>query len=388
VAGNAAVAHHMAGGRQIQRHKGIEPAIVNAYVLTDAEKDEIPTMEETKDLLSERTAILEEWSPLNVKAKRSARAKQPEDPDDAKRRIELEARQREIGRLLRIRRLADIDKTLEGNGQTGGAAAWFANVHTTTFLGKTVQVHDTLAARLDKAEKELAPLPVPPGGWIAHTVSTLRDPNQGLHTYGLAIDIDPGQNPFLLNPDDAHSTDYEPRGRSRSIKEIIDRAVLLVLALVPDKEKFFAKPDVTDRDERVDATYDKLQTASDALERYFTLDSVDNRTELQALVDALGDKDPKKRTADDWAKAITADRKILRVVAGDKSWADPTHGFLHMDKRLVKAMTNSAGARLTWLGDETIASGRDIMHFDTRAVGPIKRIWSTENNRWTYLGGG
>ena len=27
-------------------------------------------------------------------------------------------------------------------------------------------------------------------------------------------------------------------------------------------------------------------------------------------------------------------------------------------------MTDSAGANLDWLGDDTIAAGRDIMHFD------------------------
>jgi hypothetical protein len=29
---------------------------------------------------------------------------------------------------------------------------------------------------------------------------------------------------------------------------------------------------------------------------------------------------------------------------------------------------------LTWLGDDTIASGRDIMHFDMRGIGTISQI--------------
>jgi hypothetical protein len=88
------------------------------------------------------------------------------------------------------------------------------------------------------------------------------------------------------------------------------------------------------------------------------------------------------------AKTIAADRRTLAGHAAAKSWAKPETGFLHIDKRLVKALTDSSGAGLTWLGDDTIASGRDIMHFDTRGVGPIKRIWSSVLGKATGLGNG
>lgn len=87
--------------------------------------------------------------------------------------------------------------------------------------------------------------------------------------------------------------------------------------------------------------------------------------------------DPKNRTAAEWAKTIAEDRKALKGKATPKQWLKPETGFLHLDKRLVKAMTDAATGGLTWLGDDTIASGRDIMHFDMRGVGPIKSIYRT-----------
>src|SRR2546423_4622423 len=76
---------------------------------------------------------------------------------------------------------------------------------------------------------------------------------------------------------------------------------------------------------------------------------------------------------DVWKKKIQTDKTTVTNIAGNKKWTNPQKGFLNLNKELVKAMTSSAGGGLTWLGDDTIA-GRDIMHFDTRGVGPIKGI--------------
>jgi hypothetical protein len=102
----------------------------------------------------------------------------------------------------------------------------------------------------------------------------------------------------------------------------------------------------------------------------------------------LGEKDPKPRTAADWIKTIRADRAALGTLAGNKRWQKPQEGFLNLDKRLVTALTGSTGAGLTWLGDDTVSPGRDIMHFDMRGVGPITKIWSSGTGRDTYLGAG
>jgi len=65
----------------------------------------------------------------------------------------------------------------------------------------------------------------------------------------------------------------------------------------------------------------------------------------------------------------------MKEKGNEKHWDKPQTGLLHLDKRLVKAMTDTRGANLTWLGEDTVASGRDIMHFDMRGLGPIKTIY-------------
>ncbi len=55
---------------------------------------------------------------------------------------------------------------------------------------------------------------------------------------------------------------------------------------------------------------------------------------------------------------------------------------------MVKAMADSAGAGLSWLGDDSVSPGRDIMHIDMRGGGPIKKIWNSVLAKDTYLGGG
>ncbi len=70
-----------------------------------------------------------------------------------------------------------------------------------------------------------------------------------------------------------------------------------------------------------------------------------------------------------------------------KQWQKRTTGFLDMRRVIVEALTSSSGAGLTWLGDNTIASGRDIMHFDLRGAGPIKKIVKSDLGTTTGLGG-
>ncbi len=72
---------------------------------------------------------------------------------------------------------------------------------------------------------------------------------------------------------------------------------------------------------------------------------------------------------------------VLRVTGTDLD------RFLDMRRVIVEALTSSSGAGLTWLGDNTIASGRDIMHFDLRGAGPIKKIVKSDLGTTTGLGG-
>ena len=131
---------------------------------------------------------------------------------------------------LGARMKSDEDETLRLAGFTQGSAAWFAEVRDYSFLGKTVTVHRLLAERLARAEAQLGAVTPPAGGWFRST-SSLRGLGQSLHGFGMAIDLDGGRNPYLVNPDARGASAVEPTGRSRAIADIVDRAGLLVRGL-------------------------------------------------------------------------------------------------------------------------------------------------------------
>jgi hypothetical protein len=378
VAGNQAVAQLIGTWLPVQRHPDTLPEVATTATQTPAAyQQDLPTADEKRDLLKERSQLQLERRKL-VRTPARKRTKAEND-----RLAEIDERLKLIKHRLRLRIQGDAtkdeEKTLQINGITGGAAAWFGSVLTVKFLDQYATVHNLLAARLTMVEAALRDVPKPAEGWVQEEHSSLRGPGQGLHAFGLAIDLNPSVNPWLINPEvsgrlgaDDRPEDLE---QSTAIRDIVDRAVLLTLGRSASDEALSTRPADKDKNARVEASYNKLAEASGALKTYMTLDAALKRLELDRLVAALGGKDPQKRTAVDWSKAIADDRATLTQAGSSKSWDNPQTGFLHIDRRLVKAMTDSGGAGLTWLGDDTIAMGRDIMHFDMRGLGPIKKVW-------------
>jgi hypothetical protein len=335
--------------------------------LTEDERKDLPAAADAPALLAENKALYAKKAAGTITA------------EETKRMVELD-------RLLGIRRRADEEETLSRNGVKGGLAAWFADVKPVTFLGRTFETHKLMAERLKKAEDALAKQTPPKDGWITDA-NSLREPGQGLHSLGLAVDLNAGTNPWLINPKAAGASSYEASARSSAIAKIIDNAVLLLRAKDATEADLQSRPAATpDRADRVAASYDKLRAASDDLREYFTLDKPECAERLQDLVRVLGAKSSK--SAEDWVKQIKSDRKVLEQHAAAKNWKSPTSGFLDLDKRLVKAMTDDSAGGMAWLGDATIASGRDIMHFDLRNVGPVHSIFNSWTGATTYLGSG
>lgn len=372
VAGNAAVSGLLAR-LAVQRD-----GLVTAHVASEDEQADMPTSAETPALLAEN----QELYARKGRAEAAEKARKPVAEADRLSATEV-ARYQELDRRLKARFKGDEDETLRRNGQVG-AAAWFADVKPMTFLGRAVTVHALLKARLVAVETALKSETPPAGGWLTEPPSSLRDPGQGLHSFGLAVDLNPGRNPYLLDPKRPTAALVEPTARSTKVRDVIDRAVLLVRHETATEADLPSRPAEADAAKRVEASYDKLRAASDALEEYLTLGAAEKKTVLDGHVTALRGKDP--RTADQWAGQIAKDATTLAAQARPKKWSQPETGFLHLDKRLVTAMTGDGG--LTWLGDDTIASGRDIMHFDTRGVGPVRTIFSSLTGRWTHLGNG
>jgi hypothetical protein len=358
-AGNAAVARLIAS--PFLRAISIQRDVAATHVLDKGDEADVPAVEDI-------AALRDEAMPLWLESK-AAKVKGAE-PMDPKRR----ARMNEIDRLLRLRGQMDIKLTLQENKQVA-PAAWFKEVKDHRFLGKTVTVHKLLADRLDLATAKLKDIPdATKNAWITET-SSLRPPGAGLHSFGLAIDINQSTNPYLVTPSSgSQAATDEPLATSTAIRAIIDRAVLLVHARLPKDEKFGARPE-GEGAARVTASYDKLEEASKALAEYMGLDKPDQKDQLHAKVEALSGIDPDKRTEKQWRAKIAADRNALPDLAGNKSWDRPTSGFLNLERQLVSALTDADGGGLTWLGDDTIGSGRDIMHFDMRALGPIHSVY-------------
>ncbi len=380
-AGNAAVARLAAPQRTVQRH-GDQPG---DHTVTPEEQADMPSPADAPALLAENKELYAKKAAIE-KATREA-AKRGETVKDEDKRLSAtdEARRQELDRKLKLRIKGDEAETLRINKQ-GSAADWFAKVKTTTFLGQSVTVHELLAARLKDAEAALkSEKPPTPDGWIAESTSTLRAPGNSLHSFGLAIDINPGRNPHLVDPNRSKAPSVEANtGRTKAIRDIIDRAVLLVLGKTSTEADLQSRPQEADPTKRVEASYDKLRAASDALERYLKLGKAENRKDLDDLLTKLGSKDT--RTADQWIAQIGKDAKSLPTHAKKKEWMKPETGFLHIDRRLVKALTGPGG--LTWLGDDVVASGRDIMHFDMRGLGPIHSIRRSAENTTIPLGKG
>jgi hypothetical protein len=361
-AGNRAVASLLRA-----RRPAVQRDDTAGHVLAKADEADVPEVEDMDTLIAEL------W-PLYAKSKAAkVKGAEPMKEEDRKRMDKL-------NRLWNLRGQKDIALTLDQNKQ-GSSADWFKKVTRTPFLGQTVIVHDELKKRLDKAVDKLKDVDEKTrNGWVRST-SSLRGPGEGLHSFGLALDINAGANPYIVNPgSNSEAASGEPLGRSKAVRVILDRAFLLVLGRTEKEEAFGARP-TGEGLARAEASYDKLTETSGALQTYFTLTKPENAKQLEDLVTALGAKDPFKGDVKKWRAKIAKDRTDLAGRGGlgeAKKWSDPTKGFLDLPKRLVQALVDPDGGGLTWLGDDTIGAGRDVMHFDTRGVGPIRTIYKAQ----------
>ncbi len=361
------------------------PPGVAEHLMTEAELADLPAVGDTPALIAEYKQIQASLEARQAAVTQAQKSGQPVDPATQQLIKDEQARLAEVNRKLTVRTKGDEEETLKANGITTGHRAWFAEVTTVKFLGHDIVCHRLLAERLQKAADALQGETPPARGWFTNAHS-LRKVGESLHSFGLAIDIDGGRNPYLVNPDAANARYVESPARSRAIADIINRAMLLVEGKTPAEADLQSRPTDADKDARAMASYDKLQTASSALQQYLKLDQADQKATLDALVLGLTGKDP--RDAKKWVTQIAADRTKLQSLAPGKSWSAPETGFLNLDRRLVKALTSSSGGGLTWLGDDTIGSGRDIMHFDMRGPGPIRRIVKTLEGKTVSLGSG
>lgn len=271
---------------------------------------------------------------------------------------EEKARVKELGaerqRLSTLKARDEIEKTLARKGTT--LEEWYGKIVEVSFLGVPIKngVHELLATKLRAAEDDLL---VKQGlkkedlGLEAKQgTDGLRIPklatggkSVSLHSYGLAVDLNYANNPYI---------GLASVGNTR---DVIKRATLLITG---------TETDALDKTQRSpSAGYDFLKPLSDAFKAYFALRGKPD--DIAPRATALRDAGKDGRSDADWAAQIEKDYAGLRQRNADFETHDPANGFLDFDKRVVLALT---GAGLTWLGAQ--AGMKDVMHFQLDGVMP------------------
>jgi hypothetical protein len=268
--------------------------------------------------------------------------------------------------------------------------SWFAEFDPSAkFLGLQIRpsssgeapgVHSQLAAVLKDAESTL----VKSGETVdearnrlrVHDIGGLRRPKAAtggsrpsMHCFGMAVDIEAVDNPFLGNKKNHHAV------------AIAERATLLLAGSAHDPR---ARPpklkghetsneaDRTARAERAAEQWEHLHADSEMVRQYLNLssDELDNiLAARREAIEAWHKKAPKSSSlagqpvtdADWWHTQLAKDQ--AHPQGGDfTEHSDPTkHGFMTVQKELVMALVQ---AGLTWGG--VYNTGKDLMHFDLR----------------------
>ena len=286
---------------------------------------------------------------------------------------------------------ADIGKAVDAQGVQYDVDTWFAEFNPdATFLGLKIRpttageatgVHSQLATVLTAAEGNL----VKSGETVetardrlgVHDVGGLRRPKAAtggtrpsMHCFGMAVDIEAADNPFLGNSSDTHAV------------AMAERATLLLAGAAHDpraapvhltgKHATASEADRAARAERAGEQWDKLHADSDTVQRYLSLSGEELDSILAqrlAAIAAWSKKSHETSTlagepvtdAGWWHTQLEQDQAHPRGGDFTKGSDPKKHGYMTVQKELVTALVQ---AGLTWGG--TYNTGKDLMHFDLR----------------------
>ena len=285
--------------------------------------------------------------------------------------------------------------------------AWTDTFKASKFLGHTIDggnfttkgVRPEFQKLLDAAEVKVkeefkkSGNPIPSGFGI-RSIGGFRE-EISPHGAGVAIDIDAGDNPYIMHEGDEHgsetnlSTELRPvyhRIAEFILNDPIDGEQSIIPKLIASDQNLPAKSKASRRD-RLGQFYDRLSRESDAMQKYFTL-----MKDPVALKDFL-DKDWKKThpgatpsAVDDVRKQMWEDYAALggEIPKGgppgisgftkhsmegrpfhptNRPQKDPAAGFLTIPREVVVGL-GQVVARWGAI-DFSVQSG-DVMHFDDR----------------------
>ncbi len=245
----------------------------------------------------------------------------------------------------------------------------------TTFLGQTVaKIGPQLVDRLKAAEAALQATSYTSSPSVD---STFRS-RKGMHGWGLAVDFDVLEDPYVLNEAGEVALDKDLRTAYDRIADFVLGLPKSCLRKLTQGRSAFSNS--------INTLYDALSAESQAMRTYFRLmndraaltaflandwmtvhpgksspDAAKVQSQMQQDYETLGGKTAagsKKPTGS------SADRPFAPMSGGGAG--DPATGFLNLDKDFVLALT---GAGLAWGAIDMGGASGDIMHFDCRLDG-------------------
>jgi len=259
-----------------------------------------------------------------------------------------------------------------------------AVLQSATFFGQTVQhLHPDLIAVLQQVETTLK-ASQGSGYQVPRIDSGLRE-HKGMHGWGMAVDFDVLENPYVLNESGEAALDEEFKPAYDHIAQFMLGAPQSSLRKLKQGRAAFGSGSIGD-------VYEPLQRESGAMKRYFSL-----KDDAGALSAFLANEWPslhpnqtppqvavvKAQMASDYeilgGKTASGGKRPTDG-KGDRPFAptsgggagDPGTGFLNLPKEFVLAMTD---AGLAWGAIDIKGEPGDVQHFDLRLMGQGKTAY-------------
>jgi len=264
---------------------------------------------------------------------------------------------------------------------------YVASLKSTTFFGQSIDnVHDQLIQMLGVAEADLKK--TQPATYKPKKAdSTLRKGVNGMHGWGMAVDFDVMENPYVLNESGDAKLDPELVVAYNHIAQFILGKAKSSLTNLKKGRSAFGAGTAGD-------VYDELNEESNAMKRYFALkddaaklnDFLANEWDAKHPGEAAPDASiVQQQMEEDYValggKGLDGKKKSTGG-NGDRPFApkssggagDPATGFLNLDKPFVMAMTDAGFA---WGAIDIAGAPGDIQHFDTRLKGTGAKLFGT-----------
>jgi len=251
------------------------------------------------------------------------------------------------------------------------AAQWFNNFTRITFLGRELQsnqyVHVELARHLKTVESELAAryggIHADPGiagdfllgsenERLAGSRAESATATYSYHMFGLAIDVNYTQSPFIQNKErkgynaNTKKSFIKPNGVN-TMNDVLSHACSLSGI---DRAVF-----------KYGLSYDQYAWLNKLLVSYLTLTDAGNDSKLSGLLTVTTSSDWKGRTIEEAGKKIQADLDKLALSVDRWGYRElfKKKGFLNISREFVNGVKLDRGG----------ARYGDMMHFDMRTVG-------------------